>query len=136
MMDSADRKTCRDEVRRQIRQQWFAVGVVVLLQFVAIAGLSAAIIRDHQRIDDQIVLLERNRAGTLSQTVQGCQRGNELRRAVLTIRENQAARTGAFGNGGVSNQAIDPDAVALFDCRQTTIRVTGQDPGPVSDFVE
>lgn len=69
----------------------------------------------------------------VEQTVLGCQRGNELRRALHQIASEQARRT--TNVDGATRLALDPDAFRIESCQATAIRITGQDPGPISNFV-
>jgi hypothetical protein len=86
------------------------------------------------RVEAQVDDVERVIGATVAQTVLTCERGNELRRAVRAIATEQARDRRASGKGFHVPQ-LDPDALVIQSCRETAIRVTGIDPGPVEDFV-
>jgi protein-S-isoprenylcysteine O-methyltransferase Ste14 len=104
---------------------WMAVMLAVTL---ALVGMMFA--RIEANVDD----VERVIGATVAQTVLTCERGNELRRAVRAIANEQARDRRASGRGFYVPQ-LDPDALVIQSCRETAIRVTGIDPGPVGDFV-
>lgn len=100
----------------------------------AAALLSAALVFTVMATLDPLNLSERtNRAegATIAQTLSGCQKGNELRRAVLSIATEQASRSGATEGQKLD---LDLDAFTITPCRQVVITITGRDPGHVSNF--
>lgn len=122
------------EQRRSVREVWFVVAVVLILQSLALFGVSALIYRDHARIDDNVTALAQARQQRVGVVLSGCQRGNELRRAVRQIAQTQAFRINTGPRGG-KPPALDPDAFATTPCREVVIEQTGVDPGPVANYV-
>ena len=119
--------------RRHVREVWFVVAVVLILQSVALFGVSALIYRDHTRIDDNVGELAQARRERVGVVLSGCQKGNELRRAVRRITVEQVSRTPAVE--GATRPEIDPDAFSTTPCREVVIEQTGVDPGPVANYV-
>ena len=72
-------------------------------------------------------------AASVGVTLNGCQKGNELRRAVDEIARIQTNRTALVPR--TEPPVIDEDAISITPCRAVVIQATGVDPGPVSDFV-
>lgn len=119
--------------REANRQQWWALGVWVLISTLALGYMIVRIEHVANEADRQITAIEANRGGVAEQTLRGCQRGNELRRAIRLF-DAEFSRECPLCRAAVID--IDPDAATIDDCRETTERISGVDPGPVSDFVE
>lgn len=89
---------------------------------VSLLASGALFARVQASVDD----IERAAAATVAQSLTGCQRGNELRRAVRVI----------TGHIPGARARVDADALTPTDCRYVVLGTTGVDPGPVNDYVE
>jgi hypothetical protein len=82
---------------------------------------------------EDVAALDEARQNQADSTLVGCQRGNELRRAVAQL-EAEFERDCPLCRVALID--VDPDAVVIDDCRKTTIQITGIDPGEVSNFID
>lgn len=122
--------------RAAIRRQWHYLIIFSLIVAVTIGVISGLIFHEHRDNQNQIERIEQNRRSSAETTLRGCQRGNELRRAVAQIKSDQTARTGEFSSE-VQNTEIDPDAVLIDNCREAVKKVTGvMLPEGTSNFVD
>lgn len=117
---------------KQIQLMWTAgIAAVVLV----LLGIGAWQVRGQQQeLGHQLARIETNTATDVGLTLNGCQKGNELRRAVARIAAEQAARTASIDSA--KRPPIDRDALTITPCRRVVEVITGSDPGPVSNFVD
>lgn len=110
---------------------WFSL---LLAAGTIINGLIYQQVRNQQgQTNDAVFAVEEAFERQFRQTLLGCQRGNELRRAVGQIAAEQASRTRKTGG---DRPILDPEAFRIASCRATVIAINGIDPGPVGNFVE
>lgn len=121
--------------RTEVRNVWKVMMVVVIAQAIAIFIISFVLANAITSINDTVQDVGTAQTATVAQTLQGCQRGNELRRAVRIIAEIQKRRAELQPDPPIPPPVIDNDAFVINNCRATVIRVTGFDPGGVSNFV-
>lgn len=111
---------------------YVALAGVVLLVAVLVAG--AYNVRNLQSdTRNQLESIEDAKSDLAQQTLTGCQRGNEIRRAIARI-EREFARDCPLCRKALLN--IDGDATTVDDCGKTVTVITGVTlPEPVLDFV-
>lgn len=117
---------------KQVQLLWTG-GIAALV--LVLSAIGAWQLSNQQAdLEHQLELVEMNAATNAGVTLNGCQRGNELRRAVAMIAAEQASRTRNVKEA--NRPGIDPDATSITPCRRVVTIVTGRDPGPVPNFVE
>lgn len=120
--------------RKANRRQWHYLLAFSAIVVVALAAITYSLWQDQQRQQDNIAEIVENEKAAVENTLLGCQRGNELRRAV---RQLQAEFTRDCPLCRVARLDIDPDATVIDDCRATVEVITGIElPPDTSSFVE
>lgn len=119
--------------RQAIRRQWWALLAFVLVTAIASAVIGWGLYEQQQDHEEQIAEILENEQATVQQTLRGCQRGNELRRAIRQV-QSEFARECPLCRAAQLD--IDADAIVIDDCRATVESITGVVlPPGTSNFV-